>query len=290
MTPDERLGLLARALVVTGCDENHFYLAQDLVRSLRDRNCHGLKIGFINFGSQKTPGAIADYVDRTAHVADPLPSRNQVGFKAARLGVKTKIPEYFPGFDYYVWLDGDTWVQNIAGVLDLIEAADKADLAVHSETYILTPNSWTVRAYNSMYVGEGEAYWHAPMVNAGVFSARAGSKLWTLWAAEMTRAAELHRTGAPIVFSDQIPLHRLLVRKELTFCELPAINNWLVQYHLPRFNLRLKKLHTPAAPHEEINIIHLAGKKKDRKFVLDNVGRPITLKYSDVRWAFAQIG
>jgi len=96
---------------VTGCDSAHFDLAADLVASLRDASGLAVTIGFIHVGDDPLPPAIAERVDHVAQVTgDRFHAEQRRGFRLAYLMVKPRIPELFPGYDAYIWLDGDTWV------------------------------------------------------------------------------------------------------------------------------------------------------------------------------------
>ncbi len=125
---------MTRVIVVTGCDANHFELATDLLTSLRDQRGRDITIGFIHVGNEPLPAEIAAMADHVVHVADDeFPVEQKKGFRLAYLGVKPRMPEFFPNYDVYVWLDGDTWVQNGVGIDQLLQAARYADICVAPE-------------------------------------------------------------------------------------------------------------------------------------------------------------
>ncbi|HLI67836.1 MAG TPA: hypothetical protein VKU90_15840 [Caulobacteraceae bacterium] len=282
------------AIVVTGCDANHFELAIDLLTSLRDARGRDVTIGFIHVGDEALPPAIRDAADRVVHVADPdHESRSIRGFRLAYLGVKARLPDYFPGFDTYVWLDGDTWVQNAVGLDHIVNAAGYSDLCVHPERdpnydWGGGPEHYLKFVYNELYGDvEAERFAGVASFNSGVFGARASSPLWPLWPAELD-ALRLRWAGADVHFSDQIPMHRLVASHQIAITPLRSVNNWLCFCCLPAVNLQRRKLHAPTYPFEEINIVHLIGDTKDRRFRLGDSEREITLRYRDIRALFAE--
>jgi hypothetical protein len=284
---------LTKAIVVTGCDAAHYELATDLFTSLRDVHGAEVTIGFIHVGDDVVPPAITALVDHIVHVpVASIPGRQRDGYILASLGVKPHVPEFFPGFDIYVWLDGDTWVQNAAGVEQLIHCAQFADICLHPEAdpnYFdrRIPDGHSARVYMSLY-GRSETEKNLPytMLNAGVFAARAQSPVWGRWKQALADVAERWAHGEQPFFSDQIPLHRLIASGQVSVYPLRAVNNWLVYHSTPSVNLERKRLLAPTFPHEEINIIHLVASAKNATFRLGDSGREITFRYRDIKALF----
>jgi hypothetical protein len=284
---------LTKAIVVTGCDAAHYELATDLLASLRDACGEAVTIGFIHIGNDVVPPTIEAAVDHIAHFpVASIPGRQRDGYILAALGIKPHVPEFFPGFDIYVWLDGDTWVQNAAGVEQLIHCAQLADICLHPEAdpnYFdrRVPDPHSARVYMSLY-GRAETEKNLPytMLNAGVFAARAQSPMWSKWKQALADIADRWARGEQPFFSDQIPLHWLIATGQVSVCPLRAVNNWLVYHATPAVNFERKRLLAPTFPHEEINIVHLVASAKNAKFRLGDSGREITFRYRDIKALF----
>ena len=288
------LAAAPKVIVVTGCDSNHYDLVLDLLTSLTDAGREGLTVGFVHVGDGRAPSEIDAAADLVAHVADDKdPAEKRRGYLLSYLAVKARLPELFPGFDVYVWLDGDTWVQNRVGVDQVIQCAQLADLCAHPELdpnyfRVKLPSSRLLELYGAHY-GADEAARHVrlPMFNSGVFAARADSPLWALWREAL---GEVHRRAATapgLYFSDQVPLHRLIATGRVSVHPLNAVNNWLVHAATPSVNLTRKRLLTPNYPHDEINIVHLTGSTKDKEYRLGASERGISLRYRSIRALFA---
>lgn len=275
--------------MVTACDDRHDALASDLLASLRAAPDRDFDIGFVRMGDARTPPSIGDGLEAFAALPMERPPLTAAGgYDMAYLGLKPRLPELVPGYDLYIWMDGDTWLQNRAGLVELARAAERAHVAAAPES---DPNYWsqrlpdpkTLRFYDAIY-GEAEAErWSGyPMINAGVFAARADSPLWALWRSELDASRERQAGDAHPIYSDQIPLHRLIASRRISLNPMKAINNWMVCFSRPMIDEGTRRLLTPSAPHEEINILHLAGMSKDITYLTTD-GRPVSFRYSEVR-------
>lgn len=284
-----------RVIVVTGCDEHHFHLASDTLASLRDLSPAGFDIGFVHVGPAALPAEMAAAADKVAHVDDAdFRARPRQGFALAYLALKARLPEFFPGYDFYVWVDGDTWVQNAAGIAILVDAARMADVGVHVESdvnYARTPQpDWrNVSVYYSLFPEiDAGSFNRYPMLNGGVFAAAAGSPLWAKWGGLLATIRERDAQRPNQFYSDQIPLHYLSVMGEIRATPVSSLNNWQLYTALPTLNLAQRKLLSPFPPHAEINILHLAGATKDATFRIGD-GEPMTFRYRDIRALFRRL-
>ena len=285
---------MSETIVVTGCDSAHYELVIDLLTSLTDAGREGLAVGFVHIGDDTVPPEIEAAVDCVVHITDDAFFANNLrGFRLAYLAVKPRLPEFFPGYQTYIWLDGDTWVQNRVGLDQIIQSARFRGLCAHPE---LDPNYFRVAIpsprltslYGALY-GEDEAAQHVqlPMFNAGVFAAKAESPLWVLWRAALEEIHQRIAQSPGLYFSDQVPLHHLIASGRLSVHPLRAINNWMVHAAAPALNLKSKRLVAPTYPYEEINVVHLTWITKDLKFPIDDGGREISFRYRDVKAHFA---
>jgi len=279
-----------RVIVVTGCDEHHFHLAADTLASLRDLGPAGFDIGFVHVGPADLPGEMAAAADKVARVDDAeYRARPRQGFALAYLGVKARLPEFFPGYDVYVWLDGDTWVQNVVGIATLVEAAKTGDIGAHLESdinYARTPHPdyRSISIYYSLFPElDAGSFNRYPMLNGGVFAATASSPLWAKWGGLLAAIRERDAARPNQFYSDHIPLHYLSVMGEVRATPVSSLNNWQLYTALPTFNLARGLLLSPFPPYYEINILHLAGVTKDSRFQIGPSGETATFRYRDVR-------
>ena len=286
---------MANPIIVTGCDAAHYDLVTDLLTSLDDVGRAGLTIGFVHVGDDAVPDAIQSRVDRMVHLslADSDPNLRH-GFPLSHLMVKARIPEFFPGHDTYIWLDGDTWVQNRAGLDQLVHCAQLADCCAHPELdpnyfRLQAPSKWLMTLYQ-LYYGSADAISHVtqPMFNSGVFGARASSPLWAGWKETLAEARPKVLAAGDAVYSDQVPMHRLVATGRLDIHPLRAVNNWLVHAAQPAVDFVRKRLVAPTYPHEEINIVHMTVGTKFATFKLAGGEREISYRYGAIKALFAE--
>jgi hypothetical protein len=279
-------------LVVTACDDNHFDLVSDLIQSLNHVRDGTFHTAYINIDDGPRCRALRDSVD-VYETASLSPSGNAIhGFKVSAMRLKSRLPSLFPGFETYVWLDGDTWVQNVKGIANAVRAAQKADVAIHPELdphYFQNqfPQEYTILNYRVLYPDADPSRAKYAMFNTGVFAARTDSKLWGLWDEQLAAIRERHLRGEYIYFTDQIPLHFLIVTGKIAIYPLRSVDNWLLWFVKPSLNVKRKKIVVPTEPHEEINILHLAGPTKHQQYAFGETGLMSTFRYSDVKRYFS---
>ena len=283
----------AQTIVVSACDDYHHALAVDLIASLNEVRDGTFKVGFVNVDDGPLCREFKNHVDVYTSMNSSFDRTKHHGFKLAHMQLKTRLPEIFPGFSVYVWLDGDTWVQNTRGIVNAARGAAKADIAIHPQ---LDPHYYrnkfhgdnTVARYRNIFPEAAADIWRYPMINSGVFAARADSKLWSEWKAILEETCERRAGGADIYFSDQVPLHYLMVMGKIAIHPLRAVDNWLVFEAVPSLNPRTRKLVVPTEPHEEINTVHLAAWGKKRSYKVPGVEKEIWFTYRDVKRYFAE--
>ncbi len=280
--------------MVTGFDAAHFDLAGELLQSLQD-NAAGrdFAIGAIHVGAEPLPARISQAADLVFSLPDERFAREGGdGFRLAYLAVKAQLPSYFPGFDTYIWLDGDTWVQNRIGIAQIAHCAGLADFAAHPELDVSyfaeqSPSARTRWAYPAVY-GEPEAsrWIGVPMINSGIFGARAASPLWAAWGEALAEIRMRAGAGERVYFSDQIPLHRLVASGGLAVYPLRAVNNWMVHAARPAIDFGRRLLVATTFPHEEIHIVHLTGLTKKGRYRLGAGERETTFRYPAIKALF----
>ena len=204
------------------------------------------------------------------------------------------LPRHFPGYETYLWIDADAWLQQWRAVDIYVAAAGRDRLAITPEID---------RAYKRHYkrpklLGMTLAwknYRHAfgwriadrlgrnPMVNCGAFALHREAPHWQAWSRVMT--AVLQRTQ--FFFVEQTALNYVIFAERLPVNFLPAYCNWAPGDAAPAFDPERRLFVEPYAPYEPIGIMHLAGRdQKERVFRLQQLGGgavETSLRYSDSR-------
>jgi hypothetical protein len=158
-----------------------------------------------------------------------------------------------------MWMDADTWVQHANGILWHVEALRRgADLVITPEAdraYGGTGN-FTGTWYNNLSTvyGAEKAYQMllSPIMNGGLWAARANGRLWKAWQSQMMSHAQ---TGAELL--QMATLQYIVMNGEVRSHFLPATCNWMCCRSKPMLDVETGTLMTPLYPHEDIQILHL---------------------------------
>ena len=176
------------------------------------------------------------------------------------------MPRHFPGYETYLWIDADAWLQDWRVVDLYVEAARGGKLAIVPEID---------RAYKRHYKrpklfgltlawkNYREAFgWRVadrlgrnPMVNCGVFALRGDAPHWQVWGRIMAQVAQRTR----FFFVEQTALNYAIFAEHLPVDFLPAYCNWMPGDAAPAFDAERGLFVEPYSPHEVIGIMHLAG-------------------------------
>jgi hypothetical protein len=185
------------------------------------------------------------------------------------------LPAYFPGYDVYVWIDSDVWLQDAAVLDRYIQGALASGFAIAHESdrgyrfqaWLL---GWTAKHFVLGY-GLLEAAWllSRDHLNAGMFAARAGAPQWSLWADRYEAA--IRRSGA-LVPHDQFALNQALHggRGLATFLD-PGCN-WICDRGAPMWDDAKGRFCKPYPPFAPIGALHLAGPAKRRPYRMRRTG------------------
>ena len=122
-----------RAAIVTGANHGYFPLMYALLRTLaRSDVSPAYPLLVLDFGLK--PEEVVAIEALAANIVrpwwwfdapSPLRSTRNLGYAA-----RPMIPEYFPGYDTYLWLDADISVQDGRFVGDFLRSAEMGALAV----------------------------------------------------------------------------------------------------------------------------------------------------------------
>ena len=186
------------------------------------------------------------------------------------------LREYFPGYDVYVWLDSDIWLQDAAVLDQYVDGALRQGLAVtHEEERGYRFQAWLF-GWNAKHfvLGYGPlvgAYLLArPHVNAGFFALAADAPHWDAWARRYQAA--IGRTGK-LVPHDQFALnHALHARGAAPACLLDPGCNWICERGVPMWNDDEAAFCRPYAPYRPIGALHLAGPGKRTVYDIRRTG------------------
>ena len=274
---------MARTIIISASDAKFHYLLDELMRSIADgARRDGMEIGVLDLGledgqrqglAERGVILVAPELDYEASMfrTPPEPS-----FRA--MTARPHLKKYFPGYDLYIFLDADCWVQDWEAVRLYASAAGRTGLAITPEvdrSYLPLYTKTTVAAWRrQVFVacfGEEIARDLAeyPMINTGLFASRADSPLWENWS---NLLGNVYRAlGEPFFFAEQTTLNALIRSQSVPAALLPSRCNWMCNVAKPACSEDGRVLHDPQPPFTPLGIIHLTGPIKDEEFPLSDL-------------------
>ena len=182
------------------------------------------------------------------------------------------IPNYFPEFDKYLWIDSDAWVNDWNCIDNYFKACDNNKLGI-TQTFgpgykILGKVNWIFSKYAEI---KSQNYKHAklsgineadarklafaPHINVGVFSLEKKSSGWKIWQENLKTTLKKGK----VFGSEGLAINISVYLNNLETEFLPLNHNWIVSNLLPIYDDEIKTFREPYIPNEKIGIIHLAG-------------------------------
>ncbi len=249
--------------IVTAGDANFFDLLRGLIGSVRDKT-EGKDVKFCVFDTGLTDPQKSWLTDRGVTLAVPRPPRGrEVPPNTRALMARPHIPDYFPGHAMYLWMDGDTWVQEWSSVTAFCEDAREAGMAVAMErdpAYVAEDVNDIHARMAAPYGAERVARILAGTpVNAGVVAARHDSPQWKMWADRMEEKVNHEGDPGYDFYLDQSALNVAINYDKMPVKILAARNNWLCSWCMPLISPDGQTFVHPLEPHQPIGIVHQSG-------------------------------
>jgi hypothetical protein len=286
-----------RILMLTAFDRQYFELGLGAIQSIRDKpQGANAELVVLNLG------LAADQIDFLQTVAtlvvEPqwsfdFPGKSTAPGYLKGLLTRPFLKQYFPGYDVYVWLDADAWVQDWLAIDLLVQGAMRRQgMAVSVELHRASMQQygqlphfrqWVHANYLRMFNSDiATALDTFPMINAGVFAIHSQAPHWDLWRQAIQHV--LLREAS--IMTDQFALNfivytqNLMNRTEL----VPEWCNWILN-GLPAWDAHRCILTEPYLPLHSIGILHLAGNKLEEMELSTTSGGKVTvpLRYPKYR-------
>ena len=186
------------------------------------------------------------------------------------------LPNYFPGYKKYLWIDADAWVNSWYAIELYFKGCENKKLAIatsadRSYGRVLRAE-WIFGGFARI---KSQNYKHAkssgfsekiarevalkPHLNIGVFSLEVDAPHWEVWQNNLKKAL----SSGKIWGSEQIAMNITIYSDNLNVEILPAYCNWTLIEAI-RYDKKTNTFVEPYLPNHEIGIIHFAGKNNDK--------------------------
>jgi hypothetical protein len=255
-------------LIVSGADSAYFPLLRDMVLSVREQRS-GAALGILDCGLD--PAQQAWLAERVTHVVRPgwdidFPGRAHTPEGRKAQFARPFLPRHFPGYETYLWIDADAWLQDWRIIALYAEAARAGRLAIvpeidraykrHYKRPKLFGLTLTWKNYRKAFGWRvADRLGRNPMVNCGVFALRGDAPHWQIWGRIVEQVARRTR----FFFVEQTALNFAIFAEHLPVDFLPAYCNWMPGDAAPAFDGERGLFVEPYSPHEVIGVMHLAG-------------------------------
>ena len=302
---------LAKTIIVSGSDSGYFELLRGLILSIRDKpESAGVPVGILDLGLDGEQRAWLK--DRVEHIAAPdwdvtFPGHESAPDHRKAFTARPFLRKYFPGFETYIWIDADAWLQDWSTIELLARGARSDGLAIVPEIdrnyktpmigaeikiYARLPGlgipvwkmkSWVKKRFRRHYSGaEATEHMLKPIINTGVFALTADAPHWGEWAASFHAA----RIRDQRKFCDQGPMNHAIYTKGLGACYLPSWCNWILLGATPAWDADSGMLVEPSLPHHPIGILHMVADTRSTEYDLrttDGGAIRSRLRYGDIK-------
>lgn len=267
------------SIVIAG-DSNIFSLTIGCLLSISELRKKGIAVNFIDTGCQPAQlEKIKLLVDKISKFNEELSifPKGQLRPYWRAQACRPFVHKYFPDYEIYFWLDSDLWFQNPFSIFQLIDNVKKFGSVIVSEFYegydtfrdtIQSKNYYSQKRhfmnfYRDKIKINDDAYY-----NIGVLGISKKSGLFE----EFEKILKLLYGVVYTHMTDQIAFNEVLIKTKL-FTSVSPLNNWMCNLGSPSFLDGV--FIDPNKDRAKINILHLSGKNKLKKYsnMLFNGGR-----------------
>ena len=263
--------------IVTLADSNYFELLLELINSIKNfKESENVSICLLDAGlteQQKEKLKNKVYSIKKAKWDISVPAYKVIGKEWLKSQVsRAFIPDYFPEFEKYLWIDCDAWVNNWETIELYFKACENGKLGITQTVgpgyRVLTKVKWI---FGKLALIKSQNYKHAkksgfsesvsrkiafaPHLNIGVFSLEKKSKCWKLWQEILEKAL----SSGQIFGSEGLAINIAVYDRGADVEFLPLLCNWIASNVLPKYDEKNQTFVEPFLPHNKIGIMHLAA-------------------------------
>ena len=186
------------------------------------------------------------------------------------------LDTYFPGYENYIWMDSDTWINCKNTFEYYIQGASEKGFAICPQVDRSSPKliniKWLwnypskINSINYKNISKsiskslGKKYAGYFTLNAGCFSYNHKFDGLNIIKKNLALSSKKGR----IFGSDQVALALTMFEDKVPFELLPSYCNWICEHHMPKFCNNKNMFVEPYIPNHNIAVIHLAGLDEDR--------------------------
>ncbi|MDA7576994.1 glycosyl transferase [Candidatus Pelagibacter sp.] len=268
---------MKKNVIVSLADSNYFELLNELIDSIKSfENSKEIAICILDAGlTEDQKSKLLDKVDeiKSAEWDIEVPSFKVKGKEWLKSQVsRAFLPNYFPNYEKYLWIDCDAWVNDWKAIELYFRACENGKLGI-TQTLgpgykIMSKVDWlfgkiaVIKSQNFKHaikskigLSKARKLAFAPHINIGVFSLEKNSPGWKSW---QTNLEQTLKSGN-IFGSEGLAINMSVYIDDLNTEFLPLNCNWIASNLLPKFDENNNTFVEPFLPNYRIGIMHLAA-------------------------------
>ena len=265
-----------KKIIVSSADSKYFNLLKELFLSLKQSLIlQDYQFAILDTGLNQEE--LKYFKDNSVLIKKAIWNAEVPKYKIlGRNHLKTQVaraflPDYFPNYNIYIWLDADLWVNDVKSFELYEKGASQNKLTITPQSdrayYKLANIDWffgfpkkikTINYKNmskSISKSLAQKYAFHSTLNAGAFALSDNQDIWQCFQKNIKLASKKGR----IFGTDQVALALSVYEDSVPIQFLPAYCNWMCEFHLPKYNEKINKFVEPYLPNHPLALVHLAG-------------------------------
>lgn len=270
-----------KILICSGADANYFPLLREMIYSVkRFHQAKDIDFAVIDGGlteeNRQWLRSNIEHIYAPEWPSDIAEKKSEGKDYLKSCVCRPWINTYFPGYDLYIWLDADVWVQNWDAMDLYIRGAMSGKLATSGQVDRGYPRSTRIKFLGPIPLKLSGFYFSNAkrafgykvaknlfpyhVLQAGVFAIRGDAPHWKHWQELVLKAV----VKGKVFTAEQLTMGVMCHLDGLPVEVLPAWCNWLCEF-TPPFDAARNQFVEPFLPHHPIGIMHISGYDQMRR-------------------------
>ena len=268
---------MKKNVIVSLADANYFPLLNELIDSIKFfKESENTAICILDAGlTENQKEILSKKVDeiKSAEWDIEVPAFKVKGKEWLKSQVsRAFLPNYFPNYEKYLWIDCDAWVNDWNAINLYFKACEDGKLGI-TQTMgpgyrVMSKVNWifgkiaSIKSQNFKHaikskigLANARKLAFAPHINIGVFSLEKNSTGWKSWQKNLEQTLK----SGNIFGSEGLAINMSVYIDDLETEFLPLNCNWIASNLLPKFDEIENTFVEPFLPNYKIGIMHLAA-------------------------------
>ena len=268
---------MKKNVIVSLADANYFPLLNELIDSIKNfKESENTAICILDAGlTENQKEILCKKVDeiKSAEWDIEVPAFKVKGKEWLKSQVsRAFLPNYFPNYEKYLWIDCDAWVNDWNAINLYFKACEDGKLGI-TQTMgpgyrVMSKVNWifgkiaSIKSQNFKHaikskigLANARKLAFAPHINIGVFSLEKNSPGWKSWQKNLEQTLK----SGNIFGSEGLAINMSVYIDDLETEFLPLNCNWIASNLLPKFDEIENTFVEPFLPNYKIGIMHLAA-------------------------------